>query len=191
MRIVHLCLSCFYVDGYAYQENELVRQHVEDGHEVTVIASMENIGSDCRLIYVEPADYLGQDGARVIRLPYRRWLPHKVMRKLRLHPGVFKLLCQLNPEVILFHGLCGWELHAVARYKRENPSVRLYVDSHEDHNNSARNFVSRHLLHRLYYAWIIRRCWRWFDKVLCISIETMVFVAGTYRVPRDQLEFYP
>lgn len=191
MRIVHVCMSCFYVDGYAYQENELVRQHVQDGHEVTVIASTENFGADRRLTYVEPSTYLGRDGARVVRLPYRRWLPHQVMRKLRLHPGVLDLLHHLRPEVILFHGLCGWELHTVARYKREHPAVRLFVDSHEDHHNSARGLISRHLLHRLYYAWIIGRCREYFDKILCVSLETMDFVRETYQVPAAQLEFYP
>lgn len=191
MRVAHVCLSCFYIDGFAYQENELVRQHVKDGHEVTVIASTETFGSDGRLTYVEPSSYMGKDGARVTRLPYRRFLPHRLMRKLRLHPGVHDLLSQFKPEVILFHGLCGWELHAVARYKRENPAVRLYVDSHEDQNNSARTFVSRNLLHRLYYAWIIRRCRRDFDKILCVSLETMEFVQQTYGVPASEVEFYP
>jgi 1,2-diacylglycerol 3-alpha-glucosyltransferase len=191
LRVAHVCLSCFYIDGFAYQENELVRQHVEDGHEVVVVASTETFGSDRRLTYVEPSSYMGRDGARVIRLPYRGFLPHRLMRKLRLHPGVYDLLGQIKPEAILFHGLCGWELRAVARYKRENPLVRLYVDSHEDQNNSARTFVSRNLLHRLYYAWIIRRCLHDFDKLLCVSLETMEFVQQTYGVPASALEFYP
>jgi hypothetical protein len=186
-----VCLSCFYIDGFAYQENELVRQHVQDGHEVTVIASTEMFDDERRLTYVDPASYLGEDGAPVIRLPYRRFLPHKLMRKLRLHPGVLDLLRRIRPEIVLFHGLCGWELNAVARYKAENPDVRLYVDSHEDQNNSARTFVSRRLLHRLYYAAIIRHCRRSFDKILCVSLETMEFVRRTYGVPQSQLEFYP
>ena len=191
MRIAHVCLSCFYVDGFAYQENELVRQHVKDGHEVTVIASTESFGEDRRLTYVEPSAYLGRDGAQVIRLPYRRFLPHKLMRKLRMHPAVLSHLQRIRPEVILFHGLCGWELYAVARYKKENPAVRLYVDSHEDAYNSARGFVSKHFLHRLYYAWIVARCRRHFEKILCVSLETMDFVQTMYGVPVEQLEFYP
>ncbi len=191
MRIAHVCLSCFYVDGFAYQENELVRQHVKDGHEVTVIASTESFGEDRRLTYVEPSTYVGRDGAQVIRLPYRRFLPHKLMRKLRMHPAVLSHLQRIRPEVILFHGLCGWELYAVARYKKENPAVRLYVDSHEDAYNSARGFVSKHFLHRLYYAWIIARCRRHFEKILCVSLETMDFVRTMYGVPVEQLEFYP
>jgi 1,2-diacylglycerol 3-alpha-glucosyltransferase len=191
LRVVHVCLSCFYVDGFAYQENELVRQNVKDGHEVTVIASTESFGEDRHLTYVEPSTYLGRDGAQVVRLPYRSFLPHKLMRKLRMHSNVLKLLQRIRPEVILFHDLCGWELHAVARYKRENPSVRLFVDSHEDVYNSARGFVSKHILHGLYYRWIITRCRRHFEKVLCVSLETMDFVRQMYGVPVEQLEFYP
>ena len=41
MKIIHLCLSCFYIDNYRYQENELVREHVTDGHEVLVVASTD------------------------------------------------------------------------------------------------------------------------------------------------------
>lgn len=191
MKIAHVCLSCFYIDGYAYQENELVRQHVLEGHDVTVIASTENFGADRRLTYVEPSTYMGKDGAKVIRLPYRTFLGEKLMRKLRLHPGVMELLKEIDPEVILFHGLCGYELRTVAKYKRLKPSVRLYADSHEDQNNSARTFVSKYLLHKLYYGSIIRSCRKSFDKILCVSIETMDFVHETYGVPRSELEFFP
>lgn len=191
MKIAHVCLSCFYIDGYAYQENELVRQHVLDGHEVTVIASTENFGTDRRLTYVRPSTYMGKDGAKVIRLPYRAILGQKLMRKLRLHPGVLDLLKDIDPDVILFHGLCGFELRTVAKYKGLKPSVRLYADSHEDQNNSARTFISRHLLHGLYYRSIIRSCHESFDKILCVSIETMDFVHETYGLPRSELEFFP
>lgn len=191
MKIVHACLSCFYIDGYAYQENELVRQHVIDGHDVTVIASTENFDANRRLTYVQPSTYMGKDGAKVIRLPYRKLLPQKLMRKLRLHSGVLPLLREIDPDVILFHGLCGFELNAVSKYKREKPSVKLYVDSHEDHNNSARTFVSKHVLHKLYYGSIIRNCKKYFDKILCVSLETMDFVGAMYDIPRQELEFYP
>jgi hypothetical protein len=134
---------------------------------------------------------MGGEGAVVTRLPYRKLLPLRIMKKLRMHPGVYEQLCLRRPDVILFHGLCGWELRAAARYKRENPSVRLYVDSHEDANNSARTFFSRHLLHRIYYAGVIRGCLDAIDKVLCISLETMEFVRENYEIPEDMLEFYP
>jgi 1,2-diacylglycerol 3-alpha-glucosyltransferase len=191
MKIAHLCLSCFYVDGFSYQENELVRQHVDDGHDVVVIASTESFGPDGNLIYVKPGEYLGTDGARVIRLPYRRWVPQRLAPKLRLHPNVNSILEAEHPEVILFHGLCGWELLAARRYKVSHPQTRFFADSHEDFNNSARSLASKHILHGAYYRAILHRALPSIEKVLCISDETIHFVRDFYRVPQNRIEFFP
>ena len=191
MKIIHLCLSCFYIDGYAYQENELVAQHVADGHEVMDVATTESYDHDRRLTYLRPADYIGSDGARVIRLPYRKGLPHAVMRKLRMHPNVYDLLEREQPDTILFHGLCGWELLAAAKYKRAHPGTKLYVDSHEDFNNSARSFISRHFLHLAFYRRIVHSSLNSIEKILCVSVDTINFVRDFYRVPPSLLEFFP
>jgi glycosyltransferase involved in cell wall biosynthesis len=191
MKIIHLCLSNFYIDGFAYQENELVAQNVADGHDVLVIASTETFGSDRRLTYLEPGNYLGTDGAMVVRLSYRKWLPHFLMRKLRVHPGVYSLLEREKPDVILFHSLCGWELITAAKYKKAHPYTRFYVDSHEDFNNSARSFVSKFLLHYSYYRTIAKLCLNAIDKILCISVDTINFVHDFYGVPSSKIEFYP
>lgn len=192
MKIAHLCLSCFYIDGFSYQENELVAQNVKDGHDVVVIASTETFGVNRQLSYVDAADgYMGTDGARVIRLKYRRFLPRKLMSKLRMHPRVFSILERESPDVIMFHGLCGWELLTVAKYKRKYPSVRIYADSHEDFNNSARSVLSKYFLHYAYYKNILRVALSSIEKILCISQESIVFARDFYKVPIDCLEFFP
>lgn len=191
MKIVHLCVSCFYIDGFSYQENELVAQNVLDGHDVIVIASTETYGDDRSISYMEPGEYVGSDGAKVFRLPYRKFLPHGVMKKLRMHPGVYQLLEREAPDVILFHGLCGWELLTVASYKRSHPTIKLYVDSHEDFNNSARTFVSKYFLHLGFYRSIIKRCLPRIDKILCISVDTINFVRDFYGVQQTAIEFFP
>ena len=38
MKIVHICLACFYVDGMGYQENLLPKYHAQK-HDVTIITS--------------------------------------------------------------------------------------------------------------------------------------------------------
>jgi 1,2-diacylglycerol 3-alpha-glucosyltransferase len=190
MKIAHICLSCFYIDARNYQENELVRQHVADGHEVLVIASTETHNDKAQIAYTEPGDYIGPDGARVIRLPYRG-APAQIARKLRIHPGVYDILADFAPDAMLFHGLCGWEIMTAARYKRANPRVIFYIDSHEDPNNSARGFVSREFLHRRYYGPIARRAVPAAEKVLCVTLETIDFVEDMYRIPRERLKFFP
>lgn len=191
MKIIHVCLSCFYIDGYNYQENELVRQHVIDGHDVLVLASTENYGSNRMLTYVEPNTYMGTDGAMVRRIPYAKFLPQVIMRKLRIHGQVYSFLKKEKPDVIMFHGLCGWELLTVSKYKLKNPDVKFYVDSHTDSNNSASGFISRKFLHGMYYRLIIKKSLRSIEKVLCVSLEVQKMANELYKIPNAKLEFYP
>lgn len=190
MKIIHYCLSSFYIDGMNYQENALVREHVKAGHEVLVIASTENMGPDKTLIYDTPREYIGTDGARVIRLPYRGW-PHAIAKKLRVHPDVYKLTQDFAPDAALFHSMCGWELGTVARYKRDHPDLILFADSHEDRHNSARGFISREILHKRYYAPIARRAVDALEKVLCMNVASMEFMEHVYKLPPEKLEFFP
>jgi 1,2-diacylglycerol 3-alpha-glucosyltransferase len=191
VKIAHLCLSCFYIDGYSYQENELVRQNVRDGHEVVVIASTETYDDKGKLCYVPAREYMGTDGARVVRVKYSGWLPQSLMRKLRIHPGIFEILSREAPDVILFHGVCGWELQTIRAYKSANPAARVFADSHEDFNNSARSFTSRNILHKVYYRSILLLALNSLEKVLCVSTESISFVRDFYGVPSEKLEFFP
>lgn len=191
MKILHLCLSCFYIDGFSYQENELVRQNAQDGHDVLVIASTENYDAKGQLVYGEPGEYIGTDGVLVVRLAYRGPFSLSIRRKLRMHAGVHDRIAAFAPDVILFHGACGWELNAVGRYVRKNPDVVFYVDSHEDFINSARGFVSKWLLHWAYYRPILRRNLRYVTKVLPVALSALEFMRDFYGVPADMLELYP
>jgi 1,2-diacylglycerol 3-alpha-glucosyltransferase len=191
MRIAHLCLSCFYVDNCAYQENQLVAQHVRDGHEVMVIASTEVIDEKGHLNYVAPTSYLGSDGAQVHRLPYRRWLPERVARKLRIYEGTRHHLSDFKPDVILFHGACALDLLVIAKFVQQHPEVAWYVDCHEDFNNSARNVVSKWLLHGLIYRPTLRHVLPMVRKVLCITPESIVFMRQFYGLKSEQVELFP
>ena len=191
MRILHLCLSNFYVDGFAYQENELVQQNVKDGHVVEVIASTEIIRTDGSLAHVPTGRYLGTDGAMVERVAYRRLAPRWVMAKLRMHPRIYQRIEAFQPDVILFHCACGWEIRTAARYVRAHPHVRLYIDSHEDFVNSARGWVSKWILHYGYYRPVLRSALDVVSKILPVSISCMDFIRDFYGVPQDRLEFFP
>ncbi len=190
MKIAHLCLSNWYVDERAYQENELIRQHVNDGHEVLVIASTETPNENDKLSYSDSSEYIGSEGARIKRVPYR-WGNSKAAVKIRAHPSVYMMLENFRPDAILFHGTCGWEVITAARYAKEHPEVIFYIDSHEDKYNSARSFLSREFLHKLYYRYCLSRAWPIAKKILCVSTEAMDFVEKTYGVPKEKIEFFP
>jgi len=191
MKIIHCCLSCFYIDNYNYQENVLPRQNKLDGHNVIIIASTETFINNSELGYVEPREYINEDGIPVKRIPYRRIPINFIRRKIRSYRGVYKLLEEEQPDVILFHGLPAWELNTVVKYKRSHPEVKIYVDSHEDFNNSATSFISRNILHKLLYKSVINKTYPYIDKILYISYEVKDFLNKVYKIPDDKMEFYP
>jgi len=191
MRVLHCCLSNFYVDNFNYQENLLVREHVIAGHDVLVLASTEVVDSNGNLTYLLPSHYIGSDGAKVIRIPYRRIRPYFLAKKIRAYHNTYEYIDKFKPDVILFHGTCAWELLTFCLYKQRSPSVKLYLDSHEDFNNSARRFISKNLLYRLFYAPIIRRSLPYIEKILCVSIESLDFMHKFIGCPLNKLEYFP
>lgn len=191
MKILHCCLSNFFIDNYAYQENILPAINKADGHEVKIISSTETFINNSKLGYLEPGRYFIKDGIEVIRVPYRRYLPHALMKKIRHYKNVYNLIEEYSPDVILFHGVPAYELLTVANYKKNNPATKLYVDSHEDKNNSARNWLSEYILHKTIYRSIIKQAYQYIDKFLYLSIETKAFLREFYEIEEDKMEFFP
>lgn len=191
MRIMHMMLSCFYIDGFNYQENAISRQNLRDGHKVRIVASTETYLDNKSLGYIKPGRYLNSDGIEVVRLPYRKFLPHAIMKKIRAYPNVMEELKSFNPDVIMFHGLASYELLTVSRYAKKNSKVKLYLDSHEEPQNSGTNLLSRYLLHRLFYRTIIRLSLDSVNGIFYISDMNKRFIQKNYKIPEGILEFFP
>lgn len=190
MRILHCCLSCFYVDDFAYQENILPIANRKDGHVVKIIASRETF-IDGVLSYTEARRYKVNGDIEIVRLNYKNIISPKISIKIRAYRNCYKEIEDFKPDVILFHGMCAYELLTVSKYKKNHPNIKLYVDSHEDFTNSAVTFFSKNILHRSFYKRIALKCLKYIDKVLYISEETRIFLQDFYDIPKEKLEFYP
>ena len=190
MKIVHVCLASSFTENMSYQDNLLPEQNVLDGHEVVVISNCRKYLSG-KEVYAEPEDRVLDNGIRLIRLEYDKVLTLFISGKLRKVKAIYPLLEDLKPDVILFHGISGWGLLSVARYKKNHPNIKVYVDSHADAHNSATNLVSKYFLHKIFYRMIIQKSLPYIDKILYVSIETLNFIKGNYKIPEEKTEFYP
>jgi len=92
----------------------------------------------------------------VVRLPYARWLPPAVARKVRLYEGLEAELLRFNPDVIFLHDCQFLGIRSIVRYARSHPQVVIYVDGHTDFFNSAQGWVSKRLLHGILYRYCAR-----------------------------------
>lgn len=188
MKIMHLMLANFYIDGYNYQENVLPRVNKEDGHDVKIVASTETFINNTELGYITPGKYFTYDGIEVVRLPYKRSLFPFWERKRRAYIGLQEELKKFKPDVIVCHSTQFKDLDIVSDYKKTYPEVKVFADSHADYFNTATSFLSKNILHKMYYVPIIKRNLNTLEKVLCVSKSCKEFMRDFYKVPEDKLE---
>jgi len=190
MKILHVCLASHYTEGLTYQDNILPDENAKDGHEVLVI-------SDCfcyvdgSLTEVPEEEKILPNGVRLIRKKYDHIINEFISSKVRKVSGLYDLIDNFKPDTILFHGVAGWEKLTVAKYKKQNPSIRLYIDSHEDFNNSGTNIVSYVGQYLLFNRCIVNKIKKYVDKFLYVTEDSRVFLSKAYGLKNDAMEFYP
>ena len=193
MKVLHVDFTGPFSEDMGYQMNWLTRQNVNDGHSVFIAATDEYFknGQVISLKLRNKESQVNSDGVLITRFPYSSLINSYVSSKIRRVKDFLKYIEGIAPDVILFHGCTGYELLTAAKYKKAHPQVKLYADSHEDFSNSARNFLSKNILHRLFYKPIALRALPWIDRVFYITEETKHFMQFFYKIPEDKLEFYP
>ncbi len=190
MKILHVCLASHYTEGMTYQDNQLPDQNAADGHEVVVVSDCYHYQNGS-LIKAPEEDKKLNSGVRLIRLEYDFIVNEVVSSKIRKVKKLKALLIKEKPDVILYHGASGWELLTVSKYKKNNPNIKLYVDSHQDFNNSGTFWFSLFFQYKVFNRCLINKARRYVDKFLYLSYESREFVVKMYGLKDSELEFYP
>ncbi len=187
MKITHLCLGCFFPDGYSYQENMLPKYHKKLGHDVSVVASLQTFDENGNVSYMDKAlNYRNEYDIPVQRLDYKA--PLKVYRKLKRFIGTYEAIERTNPDILFIHGCQFMDMDVVVKYLKKHPNVTVYVDNHADFSNSARNWISFMFLHRILWkhcAKIINPYTKKFYGVLPARVD---FLKNVYGLPADKIE---
>ena len=190
MKIAHVGLASFYTDGMTYQDNQLAEQNVRDGHQVLYISNAEKYENG-KVVETGYEDMVLDCGVRLVRMPYQKIFTSFVSGKVRKVTGLYELLESFAPDVILSHDLCFWSVLDVIRYKKHHPEVKFYADTHTALYNSGTNWLSLHVLHRIYYKFLVQRALPYLEKLLYIGTLEADFVKEHYGVPQKLLEYFP
>lgn len=190
MKIAHIGLACFFTEGMTYQDNYLSHYNALDGNEVLYVSNAAKYENGA-VVSTGYEDKRLPDGVRLVRLPYVHVLNGFVSDKFRKVKGLYALLEDFSPDVILSHDLCYWSVRDVIRYKKAHPAVRLYADTHAAAYNSGTNWLSLHILHRAFYRYLVRMALPYLEKFFYIGIGEKEFAMEQYGVPESLMEFYP
>lgn len=185
MKITHLCLACFFPDGYSYQENLLPKFHKRLGYEVEVIASLLTFGSNGEQAYMDHCDtYINENGIKVVRLDYR--LDNKVSKKLQLFRGLYAALENSEPDILFIHGCQFLDIKQVVKYLKNNPGIEVYVDNHADYSNSATNLISKYILHRIIWRHCAQLIEPFTTKFWGVLPARVDFLTENYGLPSEK-----
>lgn len=185
MHIVHICLTGTYTDGLGYQENYLAKFHRKSGNEVTLIANEWAFDSEGKRIYSSETDYVNRDDVHVYRL---RCAAGKIAGVLRIYHGIRNLIEKLEPDILFIHGCAFWSIYEIIPYLKKHKGVRVYVDNHADYSNSATNWLSKNILHKIIWrscACAIEPYTRKFYGVLPARVD---FLTELYHLPSEKCE---
>lgn len=187
MRIVHLCLGSFFPDNYSYQENMLPKFHKQQGNHVEVIASLATFDENGKPTYMEHGGtYQNEYDIKVTRLEYRK--PLKIYHRMKRYIGTYAALEAAEPEILFIHGCQFMDMDIVVRYLKKHPDVRVYVDNHADFSNSATNWLSKNILHKIFWRHTAQLVEPYTTKFYGVLPARVEFLKNLYKLPPEKCE---
>ena len=183
MKIMHVCLVGAYNEGWTYQENMLSKFHSKQGHSVYLICIPYEL-ADCGVRISSDTDYVNEYGVHVKRLAQK----FAIGKRIVWYVGVKESLENFNPDVIFVHGCQFMDANVIKKYKNKHPNTRIYVDNHADFTNSAKNWISRNLLHKILWrhkAHVLEPVTTKFYGVLPARVD---FLKTVYHLPAEKCE---
>lgn len=187
MKIVHLCLGCFFPDNYSYQENMLPKFHKKAGYEVEVIASLVTFDKNGKGTYIDKGSvYINEYGIQVTRLDYKK--PNLIYRKLKRYVGTYEALEKANPDILFIHGCQFLDIDKIVKYIKRHQNIKVYVDNHADFSNSATNCFSKNILHKIIWKNRAKMIEPYVKKFYGVLPARVDFLIDIYGIPKEKVE---
>lgn len=185
MRIAHICLANFYIEGWGYQENILTKHHARAGHEVLVLTSEYMF----RILGVSEAeqkrDYINPHGVHVKVL--RNSNRYGWYSRFRDYENVYEELDAFSPDVVFVHGGQFVALKDVIAYCKRHREIKLFLDQHADYYNTPVNTFKRKLVAKFLFGHWIRKAAKIAQKFWGVTPWRCQYLNDVYGVPKEKI----
>lgn len=190
MKICHVCLCGYFSEGFGYQDNLMVEENIKNGNEVSVIASQYQMEENGSISKEEKGIYKYKRGLTLYRIPFVFDGLSVLNNKIRKYKGLYKILVEINPDIIFVHGLQFVDIKEVVKYKKRHKNINVYADNHASIHNSAKNLFSKYILHRLIYKHFIQQSKDSFIKIFNVTYDCETFIKENYKI-HEKLHLLP
>ena len=185
MRIAHICLANFYIEGWGYQENILTKHHARAGHDVLVLTS-EYMFQVLRVSEAEQKrDYINPYGVRVKVLNYSN--RYGWYSRFRDYENVYEELEAFTPDVVFVHGGQFVALKDVIAYCKRHRNVKFYIDQHADYYNSPVKTLKQKVAARFLFGHWIRKGAKLANRIWGVTPWRCQYLREVYGVPKEKI----
>ena len=168
----------------------LAKYHVKQGHEVVVIASLFTFDEKGAGVFLPgPSERQDINGFKVLRLAYKR--PMLWNRIFRHYQGLYEAIEIESPDIIFSHGVSFGDSSVLCKYLKKHPGVVLYADNHADYVNSAKNWLSRHVLHPIIWRRSAKLLEPFMAKCWGVTPLRCQFLKEMYHINPDIIGYLP
>ncbi len=186
MNIVHICLTGPVTDGWNYQDNIITKYHARLGHKVTVITSQWCWNDHGHLEKTNQNDYFNDDGVHIIRIPIKkdRFFTYRFKRYL----GLKEQLDKIQMDIMFIHDTQMLDTKTIVNYLKEHDNIKVYSDCHADFSNSATNWISKNILHKIVWKHYTQMLVPYVSKFYGTLPARVDFLKNVYGIPKDKCE---
>lgn len=186
MKIVHISLCGPVTDNMSYQDNILPKYHKKLGYEVSMITSKYIWNSDGEIALDSRNEYYNEYGIKTIRL--KNIYKTNLNSKFKKYENYYDVIKKEKPNILFIHGVQFLDIRIIVQYLKNFPDVEVFVDNHADFSNSATNWISKNILHKLIWkkcAWLIEPYTNKYYGVLPARVD---FLKEIYKLPEEKIE---
>ena len=169
-----------------YKENYFIKASVNHGFETLVIASQFVYKNGERKEELPGESSI--DGYRLIRIPNKKvWGSEYITEKIRNSPGLTDLLIEFEPDFVFYNCPQIFNITELKRLKKYIPDVKVTLDFSTKYINSAKNALSKYILHRGIYKRWLNRAFPYVDCITYVSPETLDFITKEYKLDKSKM----
>lgn len=195
MKILFIHLCAPYNEGWTYRENILPKYLVNNSNEVIVLTTktISNL-EDGRLEYNPNLKNTIDYGIEIIKLDYiKLLLPFPVYSRIRIFKELFYTIKNLSPDLIYINGLQFVDLFKIIYFKKITKDKRIIIfgELNATQQNSANNFITKYVLHKLLYRFVIRSSLKYIDGMYFGSGNAYEFSVAHYGIENVNFKYSP
>lgn len=186
MKIIHICLCGPVTDNWTYQDNLLPKYHKRLGYDVSVITSEYIWNKNGELDVDYRNVYFNENNIKTIRIKTKYGTT--VESKFKKYKNLYRTIWNENPDIIFVHGIQFFDVKEVIKYKKKNPDVKVFVDNHADFSNSATNWLSKNILHKLIWRYYAKSIEPYVIKFYGVLPARVDFLKDMYKIQEDKVD---